>query len=70
MSTQGTATIEAFNLAAGVYELEVTGSAKANINVLNKLSVKTEGSSEVYYKGNPKDVKEKKSGAAKLEKVN
>ena len=70
LSTQGTATIEAFGFAAGVYNLDVTGSAKANINVLNELSVKTEGSSEVYYKGNPKNVKEKKSGAAKLEKVN
>jgi hypothetical protein len=38
--------------------------------VLNELTVKTEGASEVYYKGNPKEVNEKKSGAAKLEKVN
>jgi len=70
LSTQGTATIDAFGFAAGIYNLNITGSAKANINVLNELNVKTEGSSEVYYKGNPKNVKEKKSGAAKLEKVN
>ena len=70
LSTQGTVSIEAFDFAAGVYNLNVTGSAKANINVLNELNVETEGASEVYYKGNPKNVKEKKSGAAKLEKVN
>jgi len=67
---KGTATVNAFDFTAGVYNLEVTGSAKANINVLNELNVKTEGASEVYYKGNPQKVKEKKSGAAKLEKVN
>ncbi|RZK78586.1 MAG: DUF2807 domain-containing protein [Pedobacter sp.] len=70
LSTQGTVTIDAFGFIAGIYNLDITGSAKANINVLNELNVKTEGSSEVYYKGNPKSVKEKKSGAAKLEKVN
>jgi hypothetical protein len=70
VTTKGVATIDAFDFTSGVYNLDLTGSAKANINVLNELSVKTEGSSEVYYRGNPKKVDEKKSGAAKLEKVN
>ncbi|TDQ12080.1 head GIN domain-containing protein [Pedobacter metabolipauper] len=68
--TQGTAEVNAFDFISGVYDIEVAGSAKANINVLNELKVKTEGSSEIYYKGNPKNVKENKSGATKLEKVN
>ena len=68
--TQGTVSIDAFDFVAGVYSLDITGSAKANINVLNELNVKTEGASEVYYKGSPAKVNEKKSGAAKLEKVN
>jgi len=38
--------------------------------VLNELKVRTDGSSEIYYKGNPKKIDEKKSGATKLEKVN
>lgn len=70
LSTKGTAKVEAFNFISGVYDINVDGIGKANINVLNELKVKTSGSSEVYYKGNPNQVDEKKSGAAKLEKVN
>ncbi|RZK78178.1 MAG: DUF2807 domain-containing protein [Pedobacter sp.] len=70
LSTQGTAEVDAFNFLAGIYDVHVTGSGKANINVLNELKVETEGSSEIYYKGNPKKVNEKKAGATKLEKVN
>lgn len=70
LTTTGTASVDAFEFVAGHYNLNITGSAKANINVLSELNVKTEGTSEVYYRGNPKNVKEKKSGAAKLEKVN
>ena len=70
LSTEGSADVDAFNFVAGVYDVHITGSGKANINVLNELRVDTEGSSEIYYKGNPKKVNEKKAGATKLEKVN
>ncbi|MHA4895071.1 head GIN domain-containing protein [Pedobacter sp. PWIIR3] len=70
LTTTGSAEIDAFNFASGVYDISITGTGKANINVLNELKVKTEGSSEVYYKGNPSSIDEKKTGAAKLEKVN
>lgn len=70
LATQGTAEVNAFDFVAGVYNIDINGSGKAQINVLNELKVKTEGASDVYYKGNPKNVKEDKSGAAKLEKVN
>ncbi|HMI05214.1 MAG TPA: head GIN domain-containing protein [Pedobacter sp.] len=66
----GIADVDAFNFVSGVYKINVTGTAKANINVLNELSVNTEGSSEISYKGNPAKVNEKKSGAAVLKKVN
>lgn len=68
--SSGNSKLEAFDFPAGVYDLNIEGMGKANINVLNDLKVKTSGTSEIYYKGNPKNVTEKKSGAAKLEKVN
>lgn len=70
LSTQGRADVDAFNFIAGVYNVHFTGTGKANINVLNELKVETEGASEIYYKGNPKKVNEKKSGATTLVKVN
>jgi len=70
LKTSGNVQVEAFNFVAGIYDINIDGTGKANINVLNDLRVKTSGSSEIYYKGNPKNVKEKKSGATKLEKVN
>ncbi|MEJ7557842.1 MAG: head GIN domain-containing protein [Pedobacter sp.] len=70
LTTTGSSETTAYNFIAGVYDIHITGNGKASINVLNELKVNTDGSSEIYYKGNPKKVDEKKSGAAKLEKVN
>lgn len=70
LNTSGTAMVEAYDFVTGIYDINVDGNGKANINVLNDLKVKTSGASEIYYKGNPKKVSEKKSGAAKLQKVN
>jgi len=70
LRTTGSSETTAYNFIAGVYDIHITGNGKASINVLNELIVKTDGSSEIYYKGNPKKIDEKKSGAAKLEKVN
>ena len=70
LKIKGIANVNAFDFIVGVYHIETNGKGKANINVLNELKVRTSGSSEIYYKGNPKKVDEKKSGATKLEKVN
>jgi hypothetical protein len=70
LSTTGSSETLAYGFTAGVYDIKITGTGKAQINVLNELKVKTDGSSEIFYKGNPKKVDEDKSGAAKLEKVN
>jgi hypothetical protein len=69
LKIKGTAKVDAFDFIVGIYNIDTDGTGKANINVLNELKVKTSGSSEIYYKGNPKKVDEKKSGATKLEKV-
>ena len=70
LKINGTGQLNAFDFVAGIYNIDIDGTGKANINVLNDLKVKTSGTSEIYYKGNPKKVDERKSGAAKLEKVN
>ena len=70
LTTTGSSETTAYNFIAGLYDIHITGTGKASINVLNDLKVRTDGSSEIYYKGNPKKIDEKKSGATKLEKVN
>jgi hypothetical protein len=70
VDAKGIVDIDAFDFVSGIYKIGITGSGKANINVLNELNVNTEGSSDISYKGNPAKVNEKKSGAAVLKKVN
>lgn len=69
LKSKGNLNMEAFDFVAGIYDLQVDGVGKLKINVLNELKVKTSGATEIFYKGNPKKVDEKKSGTAKLEKV-
>lgn len=69
LKSSGVIDVSAFGFVTGVYDLDVEGVGKLKINVLNELKVKTSGSTEIYYKGNPKNVNEKKSGTSKLEKV-
>jgi hypothetical protein len=68
--SKGVLNLDAFSFVVGLYDLDMEGTGKSNINVLNDLKVNTSGATEVYYKGSPKNVSEKKSGTAKLEKVN
>lgn len=70
LKSKGSIRLEAFDFVTGGYDLDIEGAGKANINVLNDLKVKTTGATEIYYKGNPKNVEEKKSGVSKLQKVN
>jgi len=70
LTSKGSLELNSFAFIAGVYNINVDGNVKANINVLNELNVKTTGAAEIYYKGNPKNVEQKKTGVLKLEKVN
>lgn len=70
LKSKGAIDLQAFDFVTGVYDIDIEGAGKSNINVLNDLKVKTTGATEIYYKGNPKNVEEKKSGVAKLQKVN
>jgi hypothetical protein len=70
LESKGSLVLNAFDFVSGMYDLDIEGLGRSNINVLNELKVKTSGSSEIYYKGSPKSVNEKKNGVSKLEKVN
>jgi hypothetical protein len=70
LESKGTLQLDAFNFVVGNYDLDIEGTGKSNINVLNNLKVNTSGASAIYYKGNPKSVSDKKSGTSTLQKVN
>jgi hypothetical protein len=70
VESKGLLNLDAFNFVVGLYDVQMEGAGKSNINVLNDLKVNTSGATAIYYKGSPKNVSEKKSGTAKLEKVN
>jgi hypothetical protein len=70
LKSKGDISLDAFDFVVGNYEINIEGVGKSNINVLNELNVETSGSSEIFYKGMPKKINKKKTGNARLEKVN
>ena len=70
LKSKGDLNLDAFDFVVGHYDLNMEGVGKSNINVLNELKVETSGSSEVFYKGSPKKIDKKKTGNARLQKVN
>lgn len=70
VNVSGAAEINAFNFVVSDYNIETSGSSKCAINVLNSLNVNSSGSSEILYKGLPKNINNKKSGSSELKHVN
>jgi hypothetical protein len=70
LNSKGMLELNAFDFVVAQYDLDIEGTGKSNINVLNDLKVKTSGASSIFYKGNPKNVSDKKSGTSKLQQVN
>jgi hypothetical protein len=70
LKSTGALTLDAFDFVTAKVSMNTEGVNKANINVLNDLNLETSGTSEVFYKGSPKNINKKKAGNAKLEKVN
>jgi hypothetical protein len=69
VKSNGSIKLNAFEFISGSYDLNLEGVAKVSANVLNELKINATGSSEISYKGNPKDIDEKKSGNYNLIKV-
>ena len=66
----GSSTVEASDFVVGKYMIESSGATKSRINVLNELSVKSSGSSDVEYRGNPTKLSNDDSGASSIRKIN
>jgi len=64
----GTSTLEAFDLEAKHTNMQISGSAKIDVTVLETLNVNTSGSAHIRYKGNPQ-VSQKISGSGKIENI-
>lgn len=65
----GSSEINALDFVVGKYRIESSGSANSKINVLNELEVKSSGSSDVEYRGNPSKISNDESGASSIRKV-
>jgi len=70
LKSKGALDLDSYAFVAGIYRLDLEGVAKAKINVLNDLRIKSTGAATISYKGTPKNLEEKKTGTYKLEKVN
>lgn len=66
----GSGSIDALDFVVGKYHIESTGASKSRINVLNTLEVRSSGSSDVEYKGNPSRVDNDDSGASSVKRIN
>ena len=64
----GSTELNAFDFVVNEYILESSGASNCRINALTSLITNTSGTSEIVYKGNPKDIKSNKSGVATIEK--
>lgn len=65
----GSGDVEALDFVVGNYRINTSGASEIRINVLNNLDVESSGSSEVSYRGNPKDITNHSSGASSLNKI-
>jgi hypothetical protein len=65
----GSSEINALDFVVGKYRIESSGSANSKINVLNELEVKSSGSSDVEYRGNPSKLSNDDSGASSIRKI-
>lgn len=66
----GVSSIHAYGFVVSDYNVSTSGASHAELNALHSLHVSTSGASDIKYKGNPTDVRNDKSGASSLEKVN
>lgn len=64
----GAGNLEASELTSQVFELEISGSGDAKVNVSKELKVQISGSGDVVYKGDP-NIKKSISGSGSIKKI-
>ncbi len=57
------------DLKVGDYNITISGSGRATVNVEGELDVRISGSGNVYYKGNPTGVNSSTSGSGKVRRM-
>lgn len=70
LDLSGSSSVEALDFVVGKYHIESSGSSKSRINVLNELDIRSSGSSDIQYRGNPSNVTNDDSGASSVKKIN
>ena len=65
----GASDVNAVNLYTKRCKIECSGASSIKVNVSKKLEVSASGASSVGYRGNPKDVKTKVSGASSAKQL-
>ena len=68
ITSSGSSNLRAHELTTGIAEITSSGSSNIHISVINKIDVRSSGSSNVKYRGNPEKVYSKASGSSKLSK--
>ena len=65
----GTANVEALELAAKSVDIKVNGAGDIRVYALDKLKVKINGAGNVEYKGKPTDIQQKINGAGDVSEI-
>ncbi len=65
----GAGEVNALDFVVSKYEIQSSGAGNFKINVLNDLDVNSSGASDIQYRGNPKNIKNDKSGIGTLKKI-
>jgi hypothetical protein len=68
ITSSGSSNLRAHELTTGIAEITSSGSSNIHISVIDKIDVRSSGSSNVKYRGNPEKVYSKASGSSKLSK--
>lgn len=69
LDLSGSGSIKALDFVVGTYDIETSGASECKINVLKELNIRTSGASDIQYRGNPANVRNDKSGASSVTKI-
>lgn len=62
----GACELDAFELQADKYDIQINGAGSCRVHVLSELNVRASGAGEVIYRGNPENIQQEISGAGNV----
>ena len=69
ISISGSGDIEAYDFKAKYVNVKVSGSGNCKVRALNKLTARTSGSGDIYYRGKPEYIDCKYSGSGSIKSI-